>query len=67
MPVNRLELLRQLAAMPEGIETLDAMLASFTGRGVDRRVVTLCRNPKVRFLSLEYIETLRAAVRRSRA
>ena len=30
MPVNRLELLRQLAAMPEGIEMLDAMLASFT-------------------------------------
>jgi hypothetical protein len=45
---QRLDLLRTLSATPEGIEILDAMLASFTGRGVDRRVAKLCRNPKVR-------------------
>jgi hypothetical protein len=64
--MKRLELIRQLAATPEGIEMIDAMLLSFTGRGVDRRVATLCGNPKVRALSMEYVEALKAA-RRSRA
>jgi hypothetical protein len=31
--MKRLELLCKLSAMPEGIEILDAMPASFTGRG----------------------------------
>jgi hypothetical protein len=43
MPMKRLELLGKLSATPEGIEILAAMLASFTGRGVDRRLATLCR------------------------
>ena len=66
MPMKRWELLCKLSATPEGSEILDTMPARFTGRGMDRRVATLCRNPKVRALSLEYIETRRAAARRSR-
>jgi hypothetical protein len=67
MPMKRLALLRELSATPDGIEMLDAMFASFTGKGVDRRVATFCRKTKVRALGLEYIETLRAAARRSRS
>jgi hypothetical protein len=64
--MTRIDRLRDLAATDDGLQLIDALVVTFAGKGVDRRVSTICKaNPKVRADADEYLQTLRAAIRKA--